>query len=286
MSANRLTIGDRTYLRNLDVDRFQVPFDELGDLRAKDLPGHAHVEIMWQPSAPMFSSFELYALNGGDGGTDEHACVYGGASIKCGSEQDALRMFARCCRVFPKVRRDRTRTDPDIEIMDNNVVHVFYSINFEGKPDALIREAAALLIQGCKNVERPDVHLLVCHASEDKVRARELAIAVRELGIEVWLDEWEIKVGDSIVQKIDKALASVSHLAVLLSKSSCEKPWVRKEFSAALMRHLSDNSIRVLPVLLEDCAVPPILADIRYADCRSSISQGVTQLEEALFSVA
>jgi hypothetical protein len=100
--------------------------------------------------------------------------------------------------------------------------------------------------------------------------------------MEVWFDEWEIKVGDSIVQKIEQGISDATHLILLLSREACQKPWVQKEFSSALMRQLSSRSISVLPVLLEDCAVPAILADIRYADCRGAVERGVMQLKEAL----
>jgi len=160
---------------------------------------------------------------------------------------------------------------------------VFYSLEFDGKGQTVLKEAIAPIAAALKRLESPDAHLFICHASEDKAKAHALATALRTLGAAVWLDAWEIRVGDSIVQKIDSALSSVTHLALLLSRNSCQKPWVLKEFSAALMRQLSDRSVSVLPVPLEDCTIPAILADIHYADCRESLADGVAQLEEALF---
>ena len=98
----------------------------------------------------------------------------------------------------------------------------------------------------------------------------------------MWLDQWEIRVGDSIVEKINDALTSASHLAVLLSTVSVTRPWVTKEFSAALMLQLADRAIRVLPIRLDGCTVPAILADLRYADCRSDTIRGFQEVFEAI----
>src|SRR5260370_14323166 len=121
------------------------------------------------------------------------------------------------------------------------------------------------------------------HASENKAIASQLASFIQTHGAEVWLDQWEIKVGDSIVQKINDGLSSASHLAILLSRDSVTKPWVTKELSSALMRQLSDRSTRVLPVRLDDSPIPAILADVRYADCRSDQLVGFREILGALF---
>jgi len=48
------------------------------------------------------------------------------------------------------------------------------------------------------------------------------------------------------------------------------------------MRQLEDASVKVLPVVLDDCAVPAILSDIRYADCRHDIGAGIEELLRAI----
>jgi TIR domain len=139
-------------------------------------------------------------------------------------------------------------------------------------------------VEGYLRLARPSVHVFICHTSEDKAAARTVAAGMKRLGADVWFDEWEIRVGESIVQKIGDALGRVSHLVVLFSQQSVAKPWVQKEFSAALMRQLSRESIKVLPLRLDDCTIPPILADIKYADARHDMALAIAELERALFT--
>lgn len=83
--------------------------------------------------------------------------------------------------------------------------------------------------------------LFVSHASEDKERfAVEFATRLRsELGIDAWLDRWEIRGGDSLVARIfDEGLAGSDAVALVLSHASLTKPWVREELEVAVVRRI------------------------------------------------
>src|SRR5690606_41724243 len=65
--------------------------------------------------------------------------------------------------------------------------------------------------------------VFISHASEDKDEiVRPLAIALRNAGLSVWYDEFELKIGDSLRQKIDKGLSKSRFGIVVLSKRSEE----------------------------------------------------------------
>ncbi len=53
--------------------------------------------------------------------------------------------------------------------------------------------------------KRPTVFF--SHSWEDNDRVRPLA-AMLERGTDVWFDQWEIKAGDSIVQKMNQGLST------------------------------------------------------------------------------
>ena len=97
-----------------------------------------------------------------------------------------------------------------------------------------------------------------------------------------WYDKREIFVGDSIVEKVNSGLESSDFLIAVLSPRSVVKPWVVREMSSSLMRQLGDKGIRILPLVLESCDIPPLFADLKYADFRTSFDVGLHELITAI----
>jgi len=110
--------------------------------------------------------------------------------------------------------------------------------------------------------------VFISHNHIDKPFARRLSGDLAALGARVWLDEAEIKIGDSLFDKIEKALDEVNFLAVVLSPNSVASSWVREELKQALAGLLAGSSIKVLPMLLKDCTIPGFLREKLYADFR------------------
>lgn len=117
--------------------------------------------------------------------------------------------------------------------------------------------------------------VFLSHNQADKSFVRQLANDLKSRGCDVWFDEWEIKVGDSIIEKIEKGIADNEYLVVALSKDSVKSRWVRVELNAALFRQLGNRGITVLPALIEDCDVPTLICDRRYADFRHDYQTGL-----------
>lgn len=126
--------------------------------------------------------------------------------------------------------------------------------------------------------------VFVSYAQADKAVARQIAEALRNAGLLVWIDAWELAAGDSIAQRIDQAIASSDILLVLLSRSSVASNWVQSELSAALSRELRDRAITVVPALIEDCDIPPLLADRQYLDLRRDLPAAIQRLVEQIGS--
>ncbi len=107
--------------------------------------------------------------------------------------------------------------------------------------------------------------IFLCHSSRDKFFVRKLADALRSAGVRAWIDEAEIRIGDSLSKKIGEALQDVDYVGVVLSTSSIESAWVQRELAAAMDRELREEKV-VLPILLERVEVPVFLRDKLYAD--------------------
>lgn len=123
--------------------------------------------------------------------------------------------------------------------------------------------------------------VFISYSSADLAFAKKLANELRSEGIDVWYDQWEIKVGDSIVQKIDDGIKSSDFLIVVLSKNSVKSKWVKEELASASILTISKGAF-VLPILIEECDLPAFLAHRRYANFLDDPQQAFRDLLSAI----
>jgi len=136
-------------------------------------------------------------------------------------------------------------------------------------------------------VDRFSPVAFLCYATEDRDLAKEIATQLMHNGIDTWWDQWEIRAGDSVVQKISDGLGNCTHFIALLSKRSIDRPWVKAEMDAAFIRKLTyrvkfiplrcDLPAERLPTLLRALHSPQITD--------SSLPQTVAQLANDIFGV-
>jgi len=90
--------------------------------------------------------------------------------------------------------------------------------------------------------------LFICHASEDRDDfVRPLAEALSQEYEKVWYSEYELTLGDSLLQKIDEGLASCDFGIVVLSKPFFEKKWPRAELDGLFGRETQSRKM-ILPI--------------------------------------
>lgn len=121
-------------------------------------------------------------------------------------------------------------------------------------------------------IVRETLHLgnrvFLSHSHNDKPFAQKLSQDLESHGVFVWIDEAEIQLGDSLIQKLSEGIDAVDFVAVLLSKASIDSPWVQKEVDIAMNQEIEGRRVKVLPLLLEDCELPGFLKGKLYADFR------------------
>ena len=129
---------------------------------------------------------------------------------------------------------------------------------------------------------KPQISVFISHRAADAELALRLAEDLRAIGFKVWLDEWEITVGDSIVERINAGLQNARYLVLCYSESGVLSEWISREWMSALHRQLDGYGIKVLPARLSGGRPPAILADIRYADLVKDWNQGRQDLLRAM----
>ena len=130
--------------------------------------------------------------------------------------------------------------------------------------------------------------VFICHASEDKEDfVRPLAEKLRQQHIEVWYDEFSLKVGDSLTQKIDEGLTMSNFGIVVLSKNFFNKPWAKRELKGLNIRELSEGRDLILPIwhrinLIDVLEYSPPLADKMALSSTLGINSLIRKLKDKI----
>jgi len=127
-------------------------------------------------------------------------------------------------------------------------------------PGALpaLREAPLSSVPSLVQPERPpesddasvirEYDVFISHASEDKdAVVRPLANALRDGGLRVWFDEFELQIGDSLRRKIDRGLSMSRFGVVVLSRAFFGKGWTNYELDGIVTRAVSGEQV-LLPI--------------------------------------
>lgn len=97
--------------------------------------------------------------------------------------------------------------------------------------------------------ESKEYDVFVCHASPDKHDCvSPLAHALKDGGLEVWYDEFELRVGDSLRRKIDQGIRSARYGIVVLSPSFLGgRPWTEHELDGIVNAFIYNRQV-LLPI--------------------------------------
>lgn len=127
--------------------------------------------------------------------------------------------------------------------------------------------------------------VFISYSHKNKDFVDKLAANLVKHKTHVWVDSWELNVGDSIIDKVQEALQESSALIIVISNDSMESEWCKKELSSGFLRELEEKRVVVLPLLLENCEMPIFLRGKMYADFRSNFDEGLKKTLEAIAKV-
>lgn len=126
--------------------------------------------------------------------------------------------------------------------------------------------------------------VFISHSSNDKPFVRKLAKALSSSGIESWIDESEIKYGESLISKISSSIEEIDLIIAIISPDSIKSSWVRKELEWAMTKEINSRKISVIPILIKKCDIPFFLSDKLYADFidPNTFSKNIIKLTESI----
>ena len=180
------------------------------------------------------------------------------------------------------VRRLGTvQVDAGNEYVSDLVVYAARYTDFSNVPQGMPATSAP--------AKRPDearwsYDAFVSHASEDKESfVNDLVDALRTHGLRIWYDAYELKIGDSLRESIDRGLLSSQYGIVILSPSFFAKDWPKNELEGLIARQSIDGVKVILPIWHDiDAArvaqVSPILAGRLAAKSSDGLGKVVQEL--------
>ena len=126
--------------------------------------------------------------------------------------------------------------------------------------------------------------VFVSYSRHDQLIVRVLVDRLAQSGLRVFYDEADIAVGDSLVDSLHRAVQEARYVLVVMSPHYFASQWTSRETDLALQQEVDSNRTKVIPVLVQDCEIPPLLRTKIYADFRTqeSIEESFPRLLQAL----
>ena len=128
----------------------------------------------------------------------------------------------------------------------------------------MLRARKPLLPKSRKPRRKPLVFLSYNH--RDRAAVQSLSHFLQGNGIEVWLDERDLRIGESIATTVSAAVVASDFVIAALSQNSIASSWVQHELQVALTEQLKAKVTKILPVKLDRCQVPAYLIGYLSAD--------------------
>lgn len=112
--------------------------------------------------------------------------------------------------------------------------------------------------------------VFVSYSRRDQAFVRMLVERLTQSGVSVFYDEADIAVGQSLADSLHRAVENAKYVLVVMSPDYFESQWAKQELDLALQQEFETDRTKVIPLLVRDCEIPPLLGSKLYADFRDT----------------
>ncbi len=105
----------------------------------------------------------------------------------------------------------------------------------------------------------------ICYSRRDEDFVLHLCNKLKEVGVEIWLDQWDIAPGDNWNKSIDEALYKCTRMLIILSPEAVDSDEVQSELYTFFKEKKP-----VFPIVYRDCRIPRRLNVIQHINFTSS----------------
>lgn len=163
--------------------------------------------------------------------------------------------------------REEAHADSPVYLMDELQRLVTNALEKGLSEEILLSSVRRSVSSVLTDVEHLTASVFLSYAATDKEIVRKVADGLKASGIQVWFVESSLKPGSQWVLEIERGLDAADFIIFFISSSSVSSGWAQKELQVAMHRQISSSGgPRILPVLLEQAEVPPLLRDIQWLD--------------------
>lgn len=128
---------------------------------------------------------------------------------------------------------------------------------------------------------RKQFDVFLSYSSQDRTWVNRLKEALQQQGLQVWLDQDEIRPGGLFSGALERGLEESKAVAMIVSPEAMESGWVEEEYSRALsLAQDRQWPLQLIPVILRNAELPGFLATRQWVDFReeSLFTQSLEQL--------
>ncbi len=175
-------------------------------------------------------------------------------------------------RVFDLIVKPFKREDfyrsVETSLNNKNKVFINYELkNIDNKENDIFKDEKTQFSFSHSYKNLPFV--FIAYAKEDESSVVSLYKKLINVGIDAWYDEKRILPGQKWKSEIRRALQQADYIILCLSNNSItKKGYFQKEIKMALELYdeFPENTIYLIPIRLEECAIPDRISDIHYID--------------------
>jgi hypothetical protein len=104
-----------------------------------------------------------------------------------------------------------------------------------------------------------EYHVFVSYRSTDREWAMSLVARLEDAGLRVFIDQRELVAGEHLAGQLQSALSRSRAAVVLVSRGWLESGWCQEEANVLIKRGAEDKQFKLIPLRLDDSAMPPML---------------------------
>ncbi|MCP4345057.1 MAG: TIR domain-containing protein [Desulfobacterales bacterium] len=126
--------------------------------------------------------------------------------------------------------------------------------------------------------------VFISYAREDIETARKLYHDLKKAGVNPWLDKEELIPGQNWKLTVTREIKECRYFIALMSSHSVTKQgFVQTELKKAMdiLEQFPDEDIFIIPIRIDECNIPPKLADIHYEDIFHSYEECLKKILRA-----